>query len=154
MIAEPDYEVARADFEHVWQTYSAHVIEYVRRRLGNHPRRDADEEDIALSAMGSFYRGLAEQRFGLGEDDGDLWNLLCGVGSEVVLSASVAFTSASYGTPELKEDGPSEAVDGRRQHAAVSARRGHLCIRRHQHGDAEVSVGNRHLCGLAPRLTC
>ena len=77
LIAEPDHDAARADFEHVWQAYSAHVIEYARRRLGNHPRRDADEEDIALSAMGSFYRGLAEQRFDVGEDDGDLWNLLC-----------------------------------------------------------------------------
>ena len=68
---------ADGDFQRIWQMYSAHVMEYARQQLGSHPQRDADGEDVFLSAMASFYRGLAEQRFDVSDQDGDLWNLLC-----------------------------------------------------------------------------
>lgn len=58
-------------------------------------------------------------------------------------------------TPALRvAGGRLRASYGRCQLAAVTARRGHLCTARHQHGDAEVSVGNRHLCELDCNPIC
>ena len=48
----------------------------INRRLGGTSRRDADEEDIALSAMHSFFKGAAKDRFPKLEDRDDLWKIL------------------------------------------------------------------------------
>ena len=45
-------------------------------KLGGMPRRAADEEDVALSAMHSFCRGMADHRFDEVGDREDLWKLL------------------------------------------------------------------------------
>ena len=72
----------------------------------------------------------------------------------IIESASVATTAVSCGISELREVGPSQVFYGRSQGAAVFVLRGHLRRARHRHGDAEVSVGNRHLCALARHSIC
>jgi DNA-directed RNA polymerase specialized sigma24 family protein len=59
----------------LWERYFAKLVHYARRKLGGLPRRAADEEDAALSAMHSFYRGMAARRFAVADRD-DLWKLL------------------------------------------------------------------------------
>jgi DNA-directed RNA polymerase specialized sigma24 family protein len=61
--------------EVLWERYFAKLVHYARRKLGGLPRRAADEEDAALSAMHSFYRGMATRRFDVTDRD-DLWKLL------------------------------------------------------------------------------
>jgi RNA polymerase sigma factor (sigma-70 family) len=60
----------------VWQQYFARLVRFARRKLGDLPHRTFDEEDVALSAMYSFYRGLEEGRFERLADRDELWKLL------------------------------------------------------------------------------
>src|SRR5690349_24443032 len=44
--------------EQIWQEYFDKLLRLIKGRLGNSPLRVADEEDIALSALNSFYGGV------------------------------------------------------------------------------------------------
>jgi DNA-directed RNA polymerase specialized sigma24 family protein len=68
----------------LWQRYFRHLVDLARQRLGDTPRRVADEEDVALSAFDSFCRNAAEGRFPDLIDRDTLWRLL------VVLTARKA----------------------------------------------------------------
>jgi DNA-directed RNA polymerase specialized sigma24 family protein len=60
----------------LWERYFGQLARLARAKLGAAPRGPADEEDVALSALDSFFRGAAEGRFpALGGRD-DLWKLL------------------------------------------------------------------------------
>ncbi len=60
----------------LWHRYFGALVRLARTRLPGTARRAADEEDIALSALDSFYRGEAAGRFHALEDRDDLWRLL------------------------------------------------------------------------------
>jgi RNA polymerase sigma factor (sigma-70 family) len=60
----------------LWETYFTRLVGYARKKLENVPRRAADEEDVALSAMYSFCRGMAAGRFSHVDNRHDLWKLL------------------------------------------------------------------------------
>lgn len=60
--------------EEVWQRYFEQLAKLARQRLPN--RRVVDEEDVALSAMDSFFRGVADGRFARLDDRDDLWQVL------------------------------------------------------------------------------
>lgn len=59
----------------IWDAYFPQLARLARDRLGRLPTRAADEEDVALSAMNSFFRGFEAGRFKL-DDRNDLWKLL------------------------------------------------------------------------------
>jgi DNA-directed RNA polymerase specialized sigma24 family protein len=60
----------------LWERYAQRLIRLARKKLGNLPRTDADEEDVALSVFGRFcdraHKGLYPQL----EDREDLWKVL------------------------------------------------------------------------------
>jgi DNA-directed RNA polymerase specialized sigma24 family protein len=60
----------------LWQGYFGRLVGLARRRLGAAPRAAADEEDVALSAFGSFCRAAAQGRFPRLDDRDDLWQVL------------------------------------------------------------------------------
>jgi DNA-directed RNA polymerase specialized sigma24 family protein len=60
----------------LWERYFAQLVRLARDRLRGARRRAADEEDVALSAMGSFCRGAAAGRFPDLHDRAGLWALL------------------------------------------------------------------------------
>lgn len=62
--------------EVLWHQYFSRLVRYARRKLRDLPRRTFDEEDVALSAMYSFCRGLEEGKFDRLGDRDDLWKLL------------------------------------------------------------------------------
>lgn len=62
--------------EGIWRVYFQQLVELARRHLGALPRRVADEEDIALSALNSFFMGAREGKFPQLADRDDLWKLL------------------------------------------------------------------------------
>ena len=62
--------------QEIWQQYYDKLVQLARRKLGPMGRRAADEEDVALSAFHSFYRGASEGRFPKLNDRTDLWKLL------------------------------------------------------------------------------
>ena len=71
-LAEGDQEAAHA----IWEGYFSKLVRYARRKLDDMPRRAVDEEDVAISAMYSFCRGLEAGRFEKVDDREDLWKLL------------------------------------------------------------------------------
>jgi len=62
--------------ELIWREYFEKLVRFARRKLEEMPRRAADEEDVALSAMHSLYRGLRAGRFPELNDREDLWKVL------------------------------------------------------------------------------
>jgi hypothetical protein len=71
-LAENDPSSAKA----ILERYFDKLVRLARRRLGSLRRRVMDEEDVALSAMRSFFGGAAQGRFPKLEDRNDLWRLL------------------------------------------------------------------------------
>ncbi|MBM4092549.1 MAG: RNA polymerase subunit sigma-70 [Planctomycetes bacterium] len=60
----------------LWECYFPQLVQFARERLRNVPRRAADEEDVALSAMDSFFDAAQQGRFPDLTDRHDLWRLL------------------------------------------------------------------------------
>ena len=71
-LAEGDADAA----QHIWNDYFGKLVQLARRKLGGIPNRDSDEEDVALSAMNSFYQGMAAHKFDNIHNRDDLWKLL------------------------------------------------------------------------------
>jgi DNA-directed RNA polymerase specialized sigma24 family protein len=71
-LSQGDESAAQA----IWQKYFGKLVEFARCKLEGMPRRVVDEEDVAITAMDSFYRGMAEHRFDKVDDREDLWKLL------------------------------------------------------------------------------
>jgi len=62
--------------ERIWQRYFERLVAFARKRLGSHLRRTSDEQDVALSAFASFFRGLEAGRFPAMHDREDLRRVL------------------------------------------------------------------------------
>lgn len=62
--------------EQLWQAYFERLVRVARRRLDPGGARHSDEEDAALSAMHSFYRGARDGRYARLADRDQLWRLL------------------------------------------------------------------------------
>ena len=71
-LAEGDADAA----EKIWKDYFGKLVQLARRKLGGIPSRDSDEEDVALSAMNSFYQGLVQHKFDHLHNREDMWKLL------------------------------------------------------------------------------
>jgi DNA-directed RNA polymerase specialized sigma24 family protein len=62
--------------EVLFRAYFERLVRVARQHLARDVRRAADEEDIALSALDSFFRGAAAGRYPHLHDRTDLWRLL------------------------------------------------------------------------------
>jgi DNA-directed RNA polymerase specialized sigma24 family protein len=73
--------------QHLWERYFERLVRLARKKLQDtrRPRTVEDEEDAALSAFDSFYRGVDRGQFPRLADRDDLWRLL------VVLTVRKAF---------------------------------------------------------------
>lgn len=62
--------------EEIWRVYFSRLAAQMRRKMADLPRRELDEEDVALSAMKSLTLGAAEEQFPQLAGRDDLWKLL------------------------------------------------------------------------------
>jgi DNA-directed RNA polymerase specialized sigma24 family protein len=62
--------------ERLWEGYYCRLVQLARQKLRGRPRASADEEDVALNAFDSFFRGVARGRFPRLADRDDLWQVL------------------------------------------------------------------------------
>jgi RNA polymerase sigma factor (sigma-70 family) len=60
----------------LWRRYYQRLVGLARKKLGDSPRRAADEEDVVLSAFQSFCQRAQEGRFPDLRDRDDLWHLI------------------------------------------------------------------------------
>ncbi|MDR2757294.1 MAG: hypothetical protein LBC20_16470 [Planctomycetaceae bacterium] len=63
-------------FEQFWNLHFSQLTALARRKMSQVNKRVSDEEDIAISAIHSFYTGLAEQRFHTIQGNNELWKIL------------------------------------------------------------------------------
>lgn len=68
--------ITDVEAEKVWAAYFPRLLEVAHRRLAHLPKRLSDEEDVALSALDSFFRAQRAGKFQVSADFGDLWPLL------------------------------------------------------------------------------
>jgi DNA-directed RNA polymerase specialized sigma24 family protein len=62
--------------EVIWDRYFPQLVQLAKEKLRGLPSRMADEEDVALSALDSFFRGAQRGRFSDLADREGLWRLL------------------------------------------------------------------------------
>jgi DNA-directed RNA polymerase specialized sigma24 family protein len=62
--------------EALWETYFTSLTQFARRQFQKGKARQSDEEDAALSAMHSFYRGAKAGRYPELAGRDELWRLL------------------------------------------------------------------------------
>jgi RNA polymerase sigma factor (sigma-70 family) len=62
--------------QRIWEHYCGELVKRARRKLGDAPRRAADEDDVAQSAFRSFCEGVEAGRFPQLNDRYDLHKLL------------------------------------------------------------------------------
>jgi DNA-directed RNA polymerase specialized sigma24 family protein len=65
--------------QQLWERYFRRLVGLARQKLQGTPRGAADEEDVALSAFDSFFRGAEQGRFPQLQDRSDLWHLLVAI---------------------------------------------------------------------------
>ena len=65
--------------QHLWEQYFARMVGLARKRLRGARRREADEEDVALSAFDSFCRGAEQGHFPDLRERNNLWRLLVNI---------------------------------------------------------------------------
>jgi DNA-directed RNA polymerase specialized sigma24 family protein len=62
--------------QQLWEHYFQRLVRFAEQRLPLRLRRVVDDEDVALSAFKSFYRGIEAGRYPQLADRDDLWRLL------------------------------------------------------------------------------
>jgi DNA-directed RNA polymerase specialized sigma24 family protein len=62
--------------QQLWERYFTRLLGLARDKLQKARRRVSDEEDVALDALNSFFRGVQESRFSQLHDRQGLWRLL------------------------------------------------------------------------------
>lgn len=60
----------------LWEKYFGRMVQVAFSKLGRHPGRSVDAEDVALSAFGHFCRDVAEGSFPWIKDRQSLWPVL------------------------------------------------------------------------------
>ena len=111
----------------LWARYFDRLATMARRRMTARTRRVADEEDVALSAFDSFFRGVANGRFPKLADRDDLWQVL------VLLTERKAIDRVRRATAEKRGGG--------------QVRGGSVFESR---GDGESVVGMDHVAAAEP----
>lgn len=88
--------------QELWTAYFERLAGFAKRKLDRFARRVADEEDVALSAMNSFCRGVAAGRFPRLDDQDDLWRLLVTIAARKVTAERRRQTAARRGGGKVR----------------------------------------------------
>ncbi len=90
--------------QQLWNRYFARLAALARTRLAGAPQRDADEEDVVLSAFNSFFSGARAGRFPELCDRTGLWPLL------VKITARKAINQVKRQQAKKRSSAAEEAV--------------------------------------------
>lgn len=88
--AQADNEANRKETtnpELVWRLYFPRLCKIAKKRMGAMSKLAADEEDLALSSIKSFFGGLDAGRFEAVSTADDLWNLLLTILCRKIIAA-------------------------------------------------------------------
>jgi len=96
----------------LWQRYYRELVELARARLGQTPRRTADEEDIALSVLRCLCEGAARGQFAAVVNRQELWQLLATVTVRKVIDHQRLLKKKKRGGGRVRGDSVLKAGDG------------------------------------------
>jgi DNA-directed RNA polymerase specialized sigma24 family protein len=96
--------------QRLWERYFGELVHLARARLGALPRREADEEDAALSAFHSFCQGAARGRFPRLDDRDNLWRLLVTITARKALDQAERLHRKKRGSGRVR--GESDLAEG------------------------------------------
>ena len=96
----------------LWQRYYRELVELARARLGQTPRRIADEEDIALSALRCLCEGAAKGQFAAVANRQELWQLLATITVRKVIDHQRLLKKKKRGGGRVRGDSVLKASDG------------------------------------------
>jgi RNA polymerase sigma factor (sigma-70 family) len=88
----------------LWEKYFRRLVGLARLRLLSRFRTSA--EDVALSALDSFFRGAAANRFPLLDDRDDLWQVL------VMIACRKVYDLVEYEQREIRDHRRTQSLDG------------------------------------------
>lgn len=87
--------------QQVWEEFFPRLAGLARKKLDAIPRRVVDEEDVALSAINSFFNGYKEGRFRIEERD-DMWRLLATIAARKSIAHQRRFFSQQRGAGAVR----------------------------------------------------
>jgi DNA-directed RNA polymerase specialized sigma24 family protein len=88
----------------VWASYSERLIGLARKKLQGASNRVRDEDDIALSAFNSFFRGIKAGRFSDLIDRNDLWQILVMLAERKAIDQIRKSSAAKRGGGKVRGD--------------------------------------------------
>jgi DNA-directed RNA polymerase specialized sigma24 family protein len=103
-----DQEAARL----LWQRYYRELVDLARARLGQTPRRTADEEDVALSVLRCLCEGAAKGQFAAVVNRQELWQLLATITVRKVINQQRLLKKQKRGGGRVRGDSVLAANDG------------------------------------------
>src|SRR3954462_14054245 len=103
-----DQEAARL----LWQRYYRELVELARARLGQTPRRIADEEDVALSVLRCLCEGAAKGQFAAVVNRQELWQLLATITIRKVINQQRHLKKQKRGGGRVRGDSVLQVGDG------------------------------------------
>jgi DNA-directed RNA polymerase specialized sigma24 family protein len=102
----------------LWQRYYRELVELARARLGQTPRRIADEEDVALSVLRCLCEGAAKGQFAAVVNRQELWQLLATITVRKVIDQQRLLKKQKRGGGRVRGDSVLEAKGGDREGGA------------------------------------
>ena len=98
--------------EKLWERYFARLISVARNKLGDFPRRVADEEDVATTVFDALCLGAREGRFPKLKDRSGLWRLLVAVTAKKVIDLKRHHLAAKRGGGKVRGDSALDKLEG------------------------------------------
>ena len=96
----------------LWRRYYRELVELARARLGQTPRRIADEEDIALSVLRDLCEGAARGQFAAVVNRRELWQLLATITVRKVINQQRLLKKQKRGGGRVRGDSVLKVNDG------------------------------------------
>lgn len=98
--------------ERIWRRYFDQLVQFARRKLDGLPRRAVDEEDVALSALHSFCRAVAENRYPELTDRHGVWKVLLTITARKAIAQHRRERAQKRGGGHVRGESAFDAPDG------------------------------------------
>lgn len=110
-IAELQIGANESAQQELWNRYFDRLMGLARRKLGAAPRASADEEDVALCALNSFFNGMADGEFPELSDRTNLWPLLAKITANKALNQQKHLLRQKRGGGRVRNASDFDGVD-------------------------------------------